>query len=72
MGSRSGELVISDFSNGKLHRVDITDPANMTTEVLVNATGQHPTAWLLTKPTTAPSSSVGRQCTDFGCGPRDG
>lgn len=42
MGSRSGELVISDFSNGKLHRVDITDPANMTTEVLVNATGTTP------------------------------
>lgn len=42
MGSRSGELVISDFSSGKLHRVDITDPANMTTEVLVNATGTTP------------------------------
>lgn len=42
MGSRSGELVISDFSNGKLHRVDISDPANMATEVLVNATGTTP------------------------------
>jgi hypothetical protein len=42
MGSRSGELIISDFSNGKLHRIDITDPANMTTEVLVNATGTTP------------------------------
>ena len=42
MGSRSGELVISDFSTGKLHRVDISDPANMTTEVLVNSTGTTP------------------------------
>ncbi len=42
MGSRSGELVISDFANGKLHRVDISNPANMTTEVLVNATGTTP------------------------------
>ena len=42
MGSRSGELVISDFSSGKLHRIDITDPANMATEVLVNSTGTTP------------------------------
>lgn len=42
MGSRSGELVISDFSSGKLHRVDISDPANMSSEVLVNATGTTP------------------------------
>lgn len=47
MGSRSGELVISDFSNGKLHRVDITDPANMTTEVLVNATGTTPNGMVI-------------------------
>ena len=42
MGSRNGELVISDFSTGKLHRVDISDPANMSSEVLVNATGTTP------------------------------
>lgn len=42
MGSRSGELIISDFSTGKLHRVDISDPANMASEVLVNATGTTP------------------------------
>ena len=42
MGSRSGELVISDFSSGKLHRIDITDPADMATEVLVNSTGTTP------------------------------
>jgi hypothetical protein len=42
MGSRSGELVVSDFATGKLHRINITDPANMATEVLVNATGTTP------------------------------
>ena len=42
MGSRTGELVISDFSSGRLHRVNISDPSNMTTEVLVNSTGTTP------------------------------
>jgi hypothetical protein len=42
MGSRAQELVVSDFSNGKIHRVDITDPANMSSTVLVNNTGTTP------------------------------
>lgn len=42
MGSRSGELVISDFNSGRLHRIDISDPANMASEVLVAATGTTP------------------------------
>lgn len=42
MGARSGELIVSDFSASKLHRIDITDPANMTSEVLVANTGTTP------------------------------
>ena len=42
MGSRSGELVVSDFATGKLHRIDITDPSNMVVEMLVAATGTTP------------------------------
>lgn len=42
MGSRSGELVISDFGTGALHRVDITDPAAMTSSVLVSNLGATP------------------------------
>ena len=42
MGSRSGELVISDFSSGKLHRIDISDPSTMTSEILVSSTGTTP------------------------------
>ncbi|HBL38404.1 MAG TPA: hypothetical protein DDZ19_04860 [Flavobacteriales bacterium] len=42
MGSRSGELIVSDFSTGKLHRIDISDPANMVSEVLVSSTGTTP------------------------------
>lgn len=42
MGSRSGELIVSDFSAGKLHRIDISDPSNMTSEVLVANTGTTP------------------------------
>lgn len=42
MGSRAQELVVSDFSNGKIHRVDITDPANMSSSVLINNTGTTP------------------------------
>ncbi|MDA7749986.1 hypothetical protein N8877_00490 [bacterium] len=42
MGSRTQELVVSDFSNGRLHRVDISDPANMTSSVLIANTGTTP------------------------------
>lgn len=42
MGSRSGELIVSDFSTGKLHRIDIADPTTMSSEVLVAATGTTP------------------------------
>ena len=42
MGSRTQELVVSDFSNGRLHRVDISDPANMTSSVLIFNTGTTP------------------------------
>jgi hypothetical protein len=42
MGSRTNELVVSDFSSGKLHRVDISDPTNMASEVLINNTGTTP------------------------------
>ncbi|MFZ8836157.1 MAG: hypothetical protein ACO2XQ_03855 [Flavobacteriales bacterium] len=42
MGSRSGELIVSDFSTGKLHRIDTSDPTAMSSEVLVAATGTTP------------------------------
>lgn len=42
MGSRSGELIISDFGTGALHRVDISDPANMVSTVLVSNLGATP------------------------------
>lgn len=42
MGSRPGELVVSDFSSGKLHRVNVSDPTNMYSTVLINNTGTTP------------------------------
>ena len=42
MGSRTQELIVSDFSNGKIHRVDISDPTNMSSSVMVNNTGTTP------------------------------
>jgi hypothetical protein len=42
MGSRSGELVVSDFSAGRLHRIDISDPSDMSSTVLVFSTGTTP------------------------------
>tara|TARA_B110000879_G_scaffold206836_1_gene289540 strand:+ start:435 stop:1514 length:1080 start_codon:yes stop_codon:yes gene_type:complete len=42
MGSRSGEVIVSDFSTGRIHRVLIADPANMSSEVLVSNTGTTP------------------------------
>ena len=42
MGSRSGEVIVSDFSTAKIHRVDISDPANMTSEIIVPSTGTTP------------------------------
>ena len=46
MGSQSDEdgdvLVVSDFSGGKLLKVDVNDPANMSSSVLVANTGSTP------------------------------
>jgi sugar lactone lactonase YvrE len=42
MGSRTGEVIVSDFSTGRIHRVFIGDPANMSSEVLVSNTGTTP------------------------------
>ena len=42
MGSRSGELIISDFGTGALHRVNISDPAAMTSSVFVSDLGGTP------------------------------
>lgn len=42
MGSRSGELIISDFGTGALHRVDISDPAAMSSSVFVSDLGATP------------------------------
>ena len=46
MGSQSDEngdvLVVSDFSGGKLLKVDVSDPANMSSSVLVANTGSTP------------------------------
>ena len=46
MGSQSDEdgdvLVVSDFSGGKLLKVDVSDPANMSSSVLVANTGGTP------------------------------
>ena len=42
MGSRTGELVVSDFSSGKLHRVNVSDPTNMYSTILINNTGTTP------------------------------
>ena len=42
MGSRSSELIISDFGTGALHRVDISNPAAMTSSVLVGDLGATP------------------------------
>lgn len=42
MGSRSGELIISDFATGTLHRVDISDPANLSSSVFVSNLGLTP------------------------------
>ena len=42
MGSRTGEVIVSDFSTGRIHRVLIADPANMSSEVLVSNTGTTP------------------------------
>jgi sugar lactone lactonase YvrE len=42
MGSRTGELIVSDFSSGRLHRVDVSDPAAMTSSVFVNNLGVTP------------------------------
>lgn len=35
MGSRAGEIFVSDFSGQRIHRVDVTDPANMVVSTLV-------------------------------------
>ena len=46
MGSESNAdgdvLVVSDFSDGKLLKIDVTDPANMSSSVLVANTGTTP------------------------------
>ena len=46
MGSMSSDagdfLVVSDFQAGRLHKIDVTSPANMTSEVLVANTGTQP------------------------------
>ena len=46
MGSQSDEngdvLVVSDFSSGKLIKIDVSDPANMSSSVLVANTGTTP------------------------------
>ena len=42
MGSRSGELIISDFGTGALHRVDISNPAAMSSSVFVSDLGATP------------------------------
>jgi hypothetical protein len=42
MGSRSGEVIVSDFPSGKLYRVSIADPSEMTSEIFVANTGTQP------------------------------
>ncbi len=46
MGSQSNAdgdvLVVSDFSGGKLLKIDVSDPANMTSSVLIANTGSTP------------------------------
>jgi DNA-binding beta-propeller fold protein YncE len=42
MGSRPGELIVSDFGTGALHRVDISNPAAMSSSVLVSDLGVTP------------------------------
>ena len=50
MGSRSGELIISDFSAGKIHRVDISDPSNMSSELLISNSGTTPNGVVIDEP----------------------
>ena len=42
MGSRYGEVIVSDFSAGRIYRISILDPENMSFELLVANTGTTP------------------------------
>ena len=42
MGSRPGEVIVSDFAKGTLHRIDISEPANMKSTVLAANTRTRP------------------------------
>ena len=39
MGSLPGAIVVSDFGNGRIHRIDITDPAAMQATLLATVSG---------------------------------
>ena len=47
MGSRPGEVVVTDFEASRLFRVNISNPADMTYKVLVSDTGTTPNGVVL-------------------------
>lgn len=42
MGSQPGEVIVSDFATGKIHRIDISEPTKMKSKVLVAKTRTRP------------------------------
>ncbi len=42
MGSQPGEVIVSDFATGKIHRIDISEPTNMKSTVLAANTRTRP------------------------------